>query len=119
MRLVRDNGLTIALLVLFLASIPGQWFAGWRVVNEDAARHDGSLMSLGHTHVALPPFERSTHLAGLLQARLDAQVDDIGACGARQHEMNGVGDILGMEHLVGSDCRALLLRGAFLHVGID
>ena len=46
MRLVRDNGLTIALLVLFLASIPGQWFAGWRVVNEDAARHDGSLMSL-------------------------------------------------------------------------
>jgi hypothetical protein len=55
MRLVRDNGLTIALLVLFLASILGQWFAGWHVANEDAARHGGSLMSIW-AYAASPEF---------------------------------------------------------------
>ncbi|MEG3089404.1 DUF6766 family protein [Sphingomonas sp. PB4P5] len=55
MRLVRDNGLTIALMVLFMASILGQWFAGWHVANEDAARHGGSLMTLSE-YAASPEF---------------------------------------------------------------
>lgn len=46
MRRLRDNGLTIALLVLFAASITGHWVAGWHVANEDAVRHGGPAMSL-------------------------------------------------------------------------
>ncbi|MES2288477.1 MAG: DUF6766 family protein [Pseudomonadota bacterium] len=46
MRRIRDNGLTIALLALFAASILGQWIAGWHVANEDAARHGKPLVSL-------------------------------------------------------------------------
>ena len=46
MRWCRDNGLTIALMVLFTASIIGQWVAGWHVANDDALRHGEPLMSL-------------------------------------------------------------------------
>lgn len=46
MRWLRDNGLTIALLGLFAASILGQWVAGWHVANDDALRQDEPLMSL-------------------------------------------------------------------------
>jgi predicted nucleic acid-binding protein len=46
MRWIRDNGLTVALMLLFAASILGQWVAGWHVANEDAARHGAPLMSL-------------------------------------------------------------------------
>ena len=46
MRWLRDNGLTIALLALFGASIIGQWIAGWHVANEDARRHGDTLLSL-------------------------------------------------------------------------
>jgi hypothetical protein len=46
MRWFRDNGLTIALMTLFAASILGQWVAGWHVANDDALRHGEPLMSL-------------------------------------------------------------------------
>ncbi len=46
MRWLRDNGLTIALLGLFAASILGQWVAGWHVANQDAARHGQPLIGL-------------------------------------------------------------------------
>jgi hypothetical protein len=42
----RNNGLTIALMALFLVSIVGQWFAGWHVANQDAARHGQALMTV-------------------------------------------------------------------------
>lgn len=41
MRWLRDNGLTIVLLLLFAASIVGQLIAGWHVAVEDAVRHGG------------------------------------------------------------------------------
>lgn len=42
----RDNGLTLVLLLLFAASIFGQWLAGWRVALEDEARHGQSQLTL-------------------------------------------------------------------------
>ena len=33
-KLIKDNGLTIVLLLLFAASIIGQWLSGWAVENE-------------------------------------------------------------------------------------
>ena len=38
-KLFKNNGLTIALMVLFLASIVGQWIAGWHVENEQLMEH--------------------------------------------------------------------------------
>ena len=46
MRLIRNNGLTIVLLLLFAASITGQWIAGWHVALEDALRHGQPAMTL-------------------------------------------------------------------------
>ena len=46
MRFLRDNGLTIVLLLMFLFSICGQWLAGWRVALEDAMRHGQPGLSL-------------------------------------------------------------------------
>lgn len=46
MRVIKDNSLTIVLLLLFAASIVGQWLTGWHVALEDAARHGGAAMSL-------------------------------------------------------------------------
>ncbi|MGO4169527.1 DUF6766 family protein [Novosphingobium sp. YAF33] len=46
MKVLRDNGLTIALLLLFAGSITGQWLAGWQVSVEDAQRHHQAAMSL-------------------------------------------------------------------------
>jgi hypothetical protein len=43
---LRDNGLTIVLLLLFAASIVGQWVAGWHVALEDAARHHQPGLSI-------------------------------------------------------------------------
>jgi hypothetical protein len=46
MRLLRDNGLTIVLMLLFAGSIAGQLLAGWHVADEDAFRHGGAAPSL-------------------------------------------------------------------------
>lgn len=46
MRLIRDNGLTIVLMLLFAASIVGQLLAGWHVALTDAARHDQTGIGL-------------------------------------------------------------------------
>ncbi|MDH2135204.1 hypothetical protein N5J77_29180 [Sphingobium yanoikuyae] len=43
---LRNNGLTIVLLLLFGASIIGQWIAGWHVQVEDAQRHGEQVLSL-------------------------------------------------------------------------
>ena len=46
MVMVRNNGLTLVLLLLFGASIIGQWIAGWHVHVEDAHRHGEQALSL-------------------------------------------------------------------------
>ena len=46
MRRLRDNGLTLVLLGLFLASIIGQWLTGWHVAVEDAQRHGQPVLTL-------------------------------------------------------------------------
>ncbi|EJU14603.1 hypothetical protein LH128_02919 [Sphingomonas sp. LH128] len=46
MRFLRDNGLTIALMALFLLSILGQLLSGWHVAIEDAQRHGQPILSL-------------------------------------------------------------------------
>jgi hypothetical protein len=46
-KLFKNNGLTIALVLLFLASIVGQWIAGWKVENEELIRHGEKALSLG------------------------------------------------------------------------
>lgn len=46
-KLFKNNGLTIALLALFLVSIFGQWIAGWHVENEELLRHGRDSISLG------------------------------------------------------------------------
>ncbi len=50
MRFIRNNSLTIVLLLLFAGSIVGQWIAGWHVALEDALHHDQPGMTLlGYT----------------------------------------------------------------------
>jgi hypothetical protein len=46
MRILRNNGLTIVLLLLFLVSIVGQWVSGWMHENEGLARHGEQTISL-------------------------------------------------------------------------
>ncbi len=54
MRAVRDNALSQAFGLLFLASVAGQSIAGWKLVNEDAATHGepavGFLSYLASSH---------------------------------------------------------------------
>jgi hypothetical protein len=45
-KLFRNNGLTIVLMLLFLATILGQWISGWMVQNEELARHGEETLSL-------------------------------------------------------------------------
>jgi hypothetical protein len=46
-KLFKNNGLTIVLMLLFLASILGQWIAGWQVQSEALVRHGGAAITLG------------------------------------------------------------------------
>jgi hypothetical protein len=46
MRFLKNNGLTIVLLLLFAGSIGGQWIAGWHVAVENALRHHQTPMAL-------------------------------------------------------------------------
>lgn len=55
MRLLRDNGLTIALMPLFSGSIVGQSLTGWHVALEAASRHNQTALSLA-------AYTRSPHL---------------------------------------------------------
>jgi hypothetical protein len=50
-RLVKDNGLTIVLVLLFLGSILGHWLAGWHYQNEQLIDH-------GHQPITLLAFLR-------------------------------------------------------------
>lgn len=45
-KLWKDNSLTIVLVMLFAASILGQWLTGWRVEVEDAERHGEAVPTL-------------------------------------------------------------------------
>ncbi len=55
MRILRDNGLTLILMLLFAASILGHAFAGWRVEIQDAMRHGQEGSSLW-AYVISPQF---------------------------------------------------------------
>lgn len=46
-KLFKNNGLTIVLMLLFLVTIIGQWFAGWHVENEELKRHGEAAITLG------------------------------------------------------------------------
>lgn len=46
MRVLKDNGLTIVLLVLTVATIAGMLLTGWQVNNEDITQHGGAALSL-------------------------------------------------------------------------
>ena len=46
MRILRDNGLTIVLMLLFAGSILGHALAGWRVEISDALRHGQAASTL-------------------------------------------------------------------------
>jgi hypothetical protein len=39
MRFLKNNGLTLALMAMFAASLLGHWLTGWRVAVEDLQRH--------------------------------------------------------------------------------
>jgi hypothetical protein len=44
-RLLKNNGLTIVLMLLFLVSLTGQLLTGWHVANEEASRHGRAMTS--------------------------------------------------------------------------
>jgi hypothetical protein len=45
-RFLRNNGLTVVLMLLFLFSIVGQWLTGWRFENSELARHGDPGLTL-------------------------------------------------------------------------
>jgi hypothetical protein len=45
-KLLKNNGLTIALMLLFLVSLLGQWVFGWMFENQELARHGEETISL-------------------------------------------------------------------------
>ncbi|MDP3495828.1 MAG: hypothetical protein Q8R82_22190 [Hyphomonadaceae bacterium] len=52
---MKDNSLTIVLMLMFAVSLSGQWFAGWHVENEDLERHGGTAIGL-LAYLASPQF---------------------------------------------------------------
>jgi hypothetical protein len=57
-KLLKDNGLTIILMLLFAASIVGQWVSGWAVNNEDLSRHGQATLGL-FAYLGDPAFSSS------------------------------------------------------------
>jgi hypothetical protein len=55
MRLLKDNGLTIVLLMLFAVCIAGQYISGWYVELEDSRRHAQPSLTL-FAYAASPQF---------------------------------------------------------------
>jgi hypothetical protein len=57
----KNNGLTIVLMLMFLASVVGQWLKGWRFANEKLVRHGeqpiGLIAFLGDPHFLSTLFE--------------------------------------------------------------
>ena len=53
-RFLKNNGLTVVLMLLFAFSIVGQWLTGWRVENEELARQGGSAALLSDHAKAIP-----------------------------------------------------------------
>jgi hypothetical protein len=45
-KFLKNNGLTIVLMLLFLASIVGQWITGWMFENQELTRHGEKNISL-------------------------------------------------------------------------
>ena len=46
MRFLKDNGLTLALMVLFFGSLLGMVLTGWQVENEELLRHSRAAVSM-------------------------------------------------------------------------
>ena len=46
-RIWKNNSLTIVLMLLFAATIIGQWLTGWHVENEELSRHGEAAITLG------------------------------------------------------------------------
>ena len=46
-RVLKDNGLTIVLMLLFAGTIIGQWLTGWHVENEELTRHGEAAITVG------------------------------------------------------------------------
>ncbi|HEV2747101.1 MAG TPA: DUF6766 family protein [Allosphingosinicella sp.] len=45
-RILKDNGLTIVLMLLFLGSLIGQWLTGWHFENQELSRHGDEAIGL-------------------------------------------------------------------------
>ena len=45
-RFLKNNGLTVVLMLLFLFSLVGQWLTGWRFENAELAKHGGAALTL-------------------------------------------------------------------------
>ena len=45
-RFLKDNGLTVVLMLLFAFSIVGHWLTGWRFENAELAKHGGQALTL-------------------------------------------------------------------------
>jgi hypothetical protein len=45
-RFLRDNGLSLVLLLLFLLTMTGQWLSGWCTYNEDRSEHGASAIGM-------------------------------------------------------------------------
>ena len=44
-KFLKDNGLTLVLFALFLASLVGHWLTGWQFQNEELSRHGEGVLS--------------------------------------------------------------------------
>lgn len=45
-KLLKDNSLTLVLVLMFAISLTGQWIAGWRVENAELQRHGAAAIGL-------------------------------------------------------------------------